>query len=421
MNTKIVGKLIRKVYGLGLNYKLKGKKIYSYGSKQGESVLNNIYIKGNENPLVVVIEGFTDKSQIAVGTIKDGKACIVNEKISLKTIEKDSTIRSNNIEVLGLSSDFYKLKSSLIENTFSELPMSLSLLKKNAIPNIPTESTKKLISNLNKSIKNKFNVDDYNKPVFLIEKHLNYAANFYLSPFDKALIWVADTLGDSQSISVWMGEDSKIEELYQTQMFESLGLLYRCVLKHCGILNIKDSMLEKLISYGLEDKYYHVFEKIVNFDDYEGLKFNWTLANWNKRGEMKGFTNKFNKMVGNPISLNKPVVFNSFDDINQHRADILAALQKRIVQVSVDMITYYMEMKEVENLVMAGELFLIKPVAEKLSQMNSNKINIYMSNDNRTDIGGVLNVLINNFNATRPDNKESELFNNKDEKINSIF
>jgi len=108
---------------------------------------------------------------------------------------------------------------------------------------------KKEIINYLKDIDNKF--DSENK-IFFSEHHMSHAASaFYPSPFNEALIFTADGVGEWATTTVAIGKNNKIKIIKEIQFPHSLGLLYSAFTYFAGFkVNGGEYKLMGLAPYG---------------------------------------------------------------------------------------------------------------------------------------------------------------------------
>jgi carbamoyltransferase len=97
-----------------------------------------------------------------------------------------------------------------------------------------------------------------------VEHHrAHLASSFFVSGFDKAILFSADGLGDFASTMWGIGEDNKIKILGEITFPHSLGMYYTAITQYLGFLHYGDEYkVMGLAAYG-EPEYQDEFEKIV--------------------------------------------------------------------------------------------------------------------------------------------------------------
>ncbi len=98
-----------------------------------------------------------------------------------------------------------------------------------------------------------------------INHHLCHAASSYLtSGWDECLVIVLDAMGEAQSVSVFHGNDGRLEKLREIPANDSIGILYSLVTLHLGFdFNSDEYKIMGLAPYGDPDRYQKVFDSMV--------------------------------------------------------------------------------------------------------------------------------------------------------------
>jgi len=97
-----------------------------------------------------------------------------------------------------------------------------------------------------------------------VEHHrCHIASSFFVSPFEKSLLFSADGLGDFASTAWGIGKGNKIQILGEVTFPHSLGLYYTAITQYLGFLNYGDEYkVMGLAAYG-EPEYRKEFKKII--------------------------------------------------------------------------------------------------------------------------------------------------------------
>lgn len=98
-----------------------------------------------------------------------------------------------------------------------------------------------------------------------INHHLCHAASSYLtSGWDECLVIVIDAMGETQSVSVYLGIEGRLEKLREIPANDSIGILYSLVTLHLGFdFNSDEYKIMGLAPYGDPDRYRKVFDSMV--------------------------------------------------------------------------------------------------------------------------------------------------------------
>jgi carbamoyltransferase len=98
-----------------------------------------------------------------------------------------------------------------------------------------------------------------------VNHHLCHAASTYLtSGWDECLAIVIDAIGETQSVSVFHGDEGRLEKLREIPANDSIGILYSLVTLHLGFdFNSDEYKIMGLAPYGDPQHYAEVFQKLV--------------------------------------------------------------------------------------------------------------------------------------------------------------
>ena len=162
------------------------------------------------------------------------------------------------------------------------------------------------------------NIDE--RKIYFSEHHLSHAASaFFPSPFEKAIIFTADGVGEWTTTSVAIGEKNKIQMHKEINFPNSLGLLYSAFTYFIGFkVNSGEYKLMGLAPFG-EPKYANIIEKeLIDIKNDGSFTLNQKYFNF-----ATGFTminSKFSKLFDNPPR--KPET-----EIKQFHMDIASSIQ----------------------------------------------------------------------------------------------
>jgi len=154
---------------------------------------------------------------------------------------------------------------------------------------------KKMIFNKLKTHDNSFN--DVNK-IYFSEHHLSHAASaFYPSPFEDAIILIADGVGEWATTTVAIGKGNKLEILKEIHFPHSLGLLYSAFTYFTGFkVNSGEYKLMGLAPYG-KPKYKNlILDNLIDVKDDGTFKLNQSYFKYATGLRMTN--EKFNKLFG---------------------------------------------------------------------------------------------------------------------------
>ena len=112
-----------------------------------------------------------------------------------------------------------------------------------------------------------FNLKEIKDKFIPVRHHTAHAAStFYPSNFNKALIIVADGIGEIDSISIYIGEGKNIRALQHYNIFSSLGIFYSIITSHLGFeVNSDEYKTMGLAPYGDPERFKPFFKKCIEF------------------------------------------------------------------------------------------------------------------------------------------------------------
>jgi carbamoyltransferase len=133
------------------------------------------------------------------------------------------------------------------------------------------------IQGIKETIANIFQIDEekIRAKIINVEHHrAHLASSFFVSPFERAMLFSADGLGDFASTIWGIGIGNKLKILGEISFPHSLGLYYTALTQYLGFLNYGDEYkVMGLAAYG-EPEYKDEFEKIIMLRGNMGFKLN---------------------------------------------------------------------------------------------------------------------------------------------------
>lgn len=102
-----------------------------------------------------------------------------------------------------------------------------------------------------------------------VPHHLAHAASAYFpSGLDDALIFVSDGMGETESASVWLGQNGRITPVARVSHRHSLGVLYGLFTLHLGFrFNSGEYKVMGLAPYGDPKPYFNQISELVRLQD----------------------------------------------------------------------------------------------------------------------------------------------------------
>ena len=107
------------------------------------------------------------------------------------------------------------------------------------------------------------------------------AAGYYTSNFRDAVIVVVDAIGEWNTSSIWIGQDSDIKKVYSKNYPFSFGLFYSAFTKLIGLNPGTDEyILMGMAAYGDYRKYYNIINKYVSSTKKQKSNFHKGIVDW---------------------------------------------------------------------------------------------------------------------------------------------
>ena len=309
---------------------------------------------------ILGISAFFHDSSVTL--LENGKILYASQEERFTRVKNDSSfpshalrnlLKSNNLDlkkidfVVFFEKPFLKFER-LIETYLAFAPKGL----KQFIYSMPIWLKEKLfmkreiLRNLRDLDKN---IDE--RKIYFSEHHLSHAASaFFPSPFEKAIIFTADGVGEWTTTSVAIGEKNKIKMHKEINFPNSLGLLYSAFTYFIGFkVNSGEYKLMGLAPFG-KPKYANIIEKeLIDIKNDGSFTLNQKYFNF-----ATGFTminSKFSTLFDNPPR--KPET-----EIKQFHMDIASSIQKVTEKVLLLILSYSKKELRINNLCFAGGVAL---------------------------------------------------------------
>lgn len=199
-----------------------------------------------------------------------------------------------------------------------------------------------------------YNLEKIKEKFISVRHHTAHAAStFYPSGFDKALIIIADGMGEIDSISVYIGDGKQIRSLQHYNFFSSLGIFYSIITGHLGFeINSDEYKTMGLASYGDPSRFLSFFSKCIEYKN-NGEVFIPVFSKNKTLFEKQTFS-----------ALRKWISEQTFpprlpeEEITQVHKDFAAALQYTLDNVMLKLSSYWKERTGISKLCLAGGVAL---------------------------------------------------------------
>jgi carbamoyltransferase len=207
-------------------------------------------------------------------------------------------------------------------------------------------------------------------PLIALDHHLCHAASaFYAAPFDRALILTFDEQGGGQSGIVAIGEGNRIRVVHATSFPHSLAWIYSQITELLGYRPQEHEHKTQWLSLIAEPKYMDIFLKTVRRPGGIYPKIDSACFTRGFAGRL-AFSPHFYHRLG--ISPSPPDQLS--DDL---RAELASSLQRACEIVVTDLAQALRKSHSVENLCLAGGLFL-NPLLVAALEGNAGFANVFV-------------------------------------------
>lgn len=191
-------------------------------------------------------------------------------------------------------------------------------------------------------------------PLVHVRHHLAHAASaYYLSGFDEALVLVADGMGEKESITAFRGADAQLTPLATYPIGSSLGILYGALTHHLGFLfSMDEYKVMGLAPYGDPSTYAAAFRGLVRLGPNGSVHIPIILADQTHadRETHGAMLRVISEVLGPPRQPDAP--------IEQRHLDIAAALQRRLEEALLHVLTEHLGQTRSRRLCLAGGVAL---------------------------------------------------------------
>ena len=204
--------------------------------------------------------------------------------------------------------------------------------------------------------------------VKFIDHHLSHAASsYYSSGFKDTLSITMDGEGDSLSASVNICKDGRIERISSTPIDDSAGYLYSEVTRKCGYkISRHEGKITGLAAYGDYRKFENEFDTITEVSN--GIL---RINNFVKRSFFNKIKNKIFSLFGSSFKMGHEEVIDRFNFMTDK--DLASCIQNHLEKRISEIVKYWVEKTNMENLVLAGGVFANVKFNQRISEIQKIK------------------------------------------------
>jgi carbamoyltransferase len=196
--------------------------------------------------------------------------------------------------------------------------------------------------------------DDIEQKFCAVGHHDSHAASaFFPSSFEQALVVVNDGIGELHSISVYQGQDNKLTLLKSYDFLSSLGVFYGLVTQHLGFkMNCGEYKVMGLAPYGDPEPYRKLMQECIELKPNGGINVPAFLKEIDvlDRQAYRGLRKYLAQETFPVREFDTPM-------LQQHK-NLAAALQERLNEAVLHLVSYWQQKTEANYLCMAGGVAL---------------------------------------------------------------
>jgi carbamoyltransferase len=219
--------------------------------------------------------------------------------------------------------------------------------------------------------------------ISFVKHHDSHAASaFFVSPFDRAAILILDGLGEWSTVTLGVGEGTRIRTLQETFYPHSIGALYGSVTNYLGFKTGDEYKVMGLASFGKPTELAAMRDLVVRQRD-GSYRLNLSYFTFHiKPGRYEGYVSKqFVDRFGPPRQAHQP--------LEARHLNLAASVQALLEEVAINLATTLHQRTGAENLCVAGGVALNGVMNYRLAQDTPFK-NVYVqpaANDSGTSLG----------------------------------
>lgn len=296
--------------------------------------------------------------------VRDGHiACVLEEerfnrakrtksfpKGALRAAVDDFALKLADVDAIATPWDERRLRKLVAQALIRRFPASLNLLHSRA--HSAQRNQIVVLSNyLRDGLSNAFSVSKRALPkIVSVGHHDAHAASFFVSPFDEALVLVMDGYGDDASSSAYIGRGNRLERVWSTPVFNSIGLVYTFVTEHLGFQGFGDEgKVMALAAYG-SDTLLDQFSRVLRTDADGTYAVDMSYFDFDAYGQIRPFKQKFIDTFGPARTAGSPLTARDYD--------LAFALQKVTEEVILNLVRSLLARYPSRNVVLTGGVAL---------------------------------------------------------------
>jgi len=267
---------------------------------------------------------------------------------SLKAAFNDRGLSLADVELITTPWHMRSLWRMMFGAVRDGFPASLSLLPPSARP---TQST--LIVTMPMGLRWgllwHFGIKSKLPKIVQVRHHDAHAATIFVSPFEQATVLVMDGYGDETAQSAYIGTGNRVERVSQTQIFDSLCMLYTAVTQHLGFRLFEEGTVMALAATG-DETYAKKFRELVHFKADGDFSINRDFISYHTHGLNRPLKKRFVEAFGPRREKGEP--------LSARHRDLAYALQHTVEETILHVVRALSKRHKSRNLCLVGGVAL---------------------------------------------------------------
>jgi carbamoyltransferase len=272
--------------------------------------------------------------------------------LAIENVLKEGNIKITDIDFIVQAWDCNIYDSGEMKKIYAEINSKYGASRsdlsyqENYLNTFKSENQKNIII---KNLKKKYGDIDF-PPILFMNHHQSHACmGFFQSGFEESLVLVIDGSGEHTTTSWWIGKDKKLELLHKVNIPHSLGWFYSAFTEYLGFEAYDgEYKVMGLAAYGEENlEIQEKLSKIIWYDGKGGFESNPLLLSMGERSFSYYFPDSLIELMGkNPRTKN--------EEISKWHKDLAYEIQKKLEEISEEMLKYWVDKTNIHKLVVAG-------------------------------------------------------------------
>jgi carbamoyltransferase len=294
--------------------------------------------------------------------LKDGQPTIVLEEErfnrekhtrkfpfgSLKAAFDDQGLGVEDIDVITTPWDMRLVRRNMFMAMAEGFPATLNLIPPSARPHISTMIVA-VPNGIRWGLLWHFGFHKKLMQIVQVKHHDAHAAIFFASPFEEAAVLVMDGHGDETAQSAYAGKGNRLERLWMSEVYDSLGFLYTAVTAYLGFKPFAEGTVMALAGTG-KPTYADKFKDLVRLEPEGRFSINRSLISYDTHGIKKPFKDWFTEAFGPRREHDEPIT-------DRHR-DLAFALQATVEDTILHVARALLKQHPSRNLCLTGGVAL---------------------------------------------------------------